>query len=89
MRNSFFRYLWSEPVIVRLTAVSVMNDFEFVPDFGIHERFKEVYFSRFPGRYFTGDGAKRDSDGYFWITGRVDDVINVSGHRMGLSLIHI
>jgi len=51
--------------------------------FGDHERFKEVYFSRFPGRYFTGDGAKRDSDGYFWITGRVDDVINVSGHRMG------
>ena len=48
-----------------------------------HERFKQTYFSTFPGYYFTGDGARRDGDGYFWITGRVDDVINVSGHRMG------
>ena len=48
-----------------------------------HERFKQTYFSTFPGYYFTGDGARRDKDGYFWITGRVDDVINVSGHRMG------
>jgi acetyl-CoA synthetase len=51
--------------------------------YGDHERFKETYFSRFPGRYFTGDGCKRDADGYYWITGRVDDVINVSGHRLG------
>ena len=51
--------------------------------YGDHERFKETYFVQFPGNYFTGDGAKRDEDGYFWITGRVDDVINVSGHRMG------
>ena len=51
--------------------------------FGDHDRFRETYFTRFPGRYFTGDGARRDSDGYYWITGRVDDVINVSGHRMG------
>jgi len=43
----------------------------------------QTYFSTFPGRYFTGDGCRRDSDGYYWITGRVDDVINVSGHRMG------
>jgi acetyl-CoA synthetase len=48
-----------------------------------HERFKQTYFSMFPGRYFTGDGAKRDEDGYYWITGRVDDVLNVSGHRLG------
>ncbi|MBA3046127.1 MAG: acetate--CoA ligase [Candidatus Thermoplasmatota archaeon] len=51
--------------------------------YGHHQRFKEVYFSMFPGNYFTGDGAKRDEDGYYWITGRIDDVINVSGHRMG------
>ncbi len=48
-----------------------------------HERFKEAYFSMYPGYYFTGDGCRRDEDGYYWITGRVDDVINVSGHRMG------
>ena len=48
-----------------------------------HERFKMTYFSTFPGKYFTGDGCRRDADGYYWITGRVDDVINVSGHRMG------
>jgi acetyl-CoA synthetase len=47
------------------------------------DRFHEAYFSQFPGYYFTGDGARRDEDGYYWITGRVDDVINVSGHRMG------
>ena len=51
--------------------------------FGDHERFVQTYFSTFPGLYFTGDGARRDADGYYWITGRVDDVINVSGHRMG------
>ncbi|GGD53598.1 acetate--CoA ligase [Erythrobacter arachoides] len=50
---------------------------------GDHARFTEAYFSTFPGKYFTGDGARRDADGYWWITGRVDDVINVSGHRMG------
>jgi len=50
---------------------------------GHHARFKETYFSMFPGYYFTGDGAKRDEDGYYWITGRIDDVINVSGHRLG------
>jgi acetyl-CoA synthetase len=51
--------------------------------YGDHARFVQTYFSTFPGKYFTGDGARRDSDGYWWITGRVDDVINVSGHRMG------
>ncbi|MBU4565375.1 MAG: acetate--CoA ligase [Desulfarculus sp.] len=51
--------------------------------YGSHERFETVYFSDFDGYYFTGDGAKRDESGYYWITGRVDDVINVSGHRMG------
>ena len=51
--------------------------------FGDHQRFVETYFSDFSGYYFTGDGCRRDSDGYYWITGRVDDVINVSGHRMG------
>ncbi len=51
--------------------------------YGDHERFMETYFKMFPGRYFTGDGARRDEDGYYWITGRVDDVINVSGHRLG------
>ena len=50
---------------------------------GNHQRFIETYFSTYPGYYFTGDGAKRDKDGYFWITGRVDDVLNVSGHRLG------
>ena len=48
-----------------------------------HDRFVETYFSQFPGKYFTGDGCRRDADGYYWITGRVDDVLNVSGHRMG------
>jgi acetyl-CoA synthetase len=51
--------------------------------YGDHARFVETYFSQFPGKYFTGDGARRDADGFYWITGRVDDVINVSGHRMG------
>ena len=50
---------------------------------GDHERFFQTYFSTYPGKYFTGDGCRRDEDGYYWITGRVDDVINVSGHRMG------
>jgi acetyl-CoA synthetase len=51
--------------------------------YGDHERFVQTYFSAYPGKYFTGDGCRRDADGYYWITGRVDDVINVSGHRMG------
>jgi acetyl-CoA synthetase len=51
--------------------------------YGDHERFMQTYFSAYPGHYFTGDGCRRDEDGYYWITGRVDDVINVSGHRMG------
>ncbi|MGI9476239.1 MAG: acetate--CoA ligase [Hyphomicrobiaceae bacterium] len=51
--------------------------------YGDHERFIQTYFSTYPGNYFTGDGCRRDEDGYYWITGRVDDVINVSGHRMG------
>jgi acetyl-CoA synthetase len=51
--------------------------------FGDHQRFIDTYFSTYPGNYFSGDGARRDEDGYYWITGRVDDVINVSGHRMG------
>jgi acetyl-CoA synthetase len=51
--------------------------------YGDHQRFVETYFAAFPGKYFTGDGCRRDEDGYYWITGRVDDVINVAGHRMG------
>ncbi|MDO8630989.1 MAG: acetate--CoA ligase [Phycisphaerales bacterium] len=51
--------------------------------YGQHERFKEMYFTHCPGLYFTGDGCRRDEDGYYWITGRIDDVINVSGHRLG------
>lgn len=51
--------------------------------YGDHERFVQTYFSTYKGKYFTGDGCKRDADGYYWITGRVDDVLNVSGHRMG------
>ena len=51
--------------------------------YGDHQRFIDTYFSSYPGNYFTGDGCKRDADGFYWITGRVDDVINVSGHRMG------
>jgi acetyl-CoA synthetase len=50
---------------------------------GDHERFVRTYFSAYPGKYFTGDGCRRDGDGYYWITGRVDDVLNVSGHRLG------
>ena len=52
-----------------------------------HERFMEAYFSTYPGKYFAGDGVKRDSDGYYWITGRVDDVLNISGHRLGTAEI--
>jgi acetyl-CoA synthetase len=55
--------------------------------YGDHKRFIETYFSAYPGKYFTGDGARRDEDGYYWITGRVDDVINVSGHRIGTAEI--
>ena len=55
--------------------------------YGDHKRFIETYFSTFPGYYFTGDGARRDDDGYYWITGRVDDVLNVSGHRLGTAEI--
>ncbi|KAF0230620.1 MAG: acetyl-CoA [Beijerinckiaceae bacterium] len=51
--------------------------------YGDHKRFEEAYFATYPGKYFTGDGCRRDADGFYWITGRVDDVINVSGHRMG------
>ena len=51
--------------------------------YGDHERYRETYYTTFPGYYFTGDGCRRDEDGYYWITGRVDDVLNVSGHRMG------
>jgi acetyl-CoA synthetase len=55
--------------------------------YGDHQRFRETYFARFPGLYFTGDGCTRDEDGYYWITGRVDDVLNVSGHRIGTAEI--
>jgi acetyl-CoA synthetase len=55
--------------------------------YGDHARFYETYFSTYPGTYFTGDGARRDADGYYWITGRVDDVLNVSGHRLGTAEI--
>ena len=55
--------------------------------YGDHERFVTTYFSTYPGRYFSGDGARRDEDGYYWITGRVDDVLNISGHRMGTAEI--
>ena len=52
-----------------------------------HERFMEAYFTTYPGKYFAGDGVKRDADGYYWITGRVDDVLNISGHRLGTAEI--
>ena len=55
--------------------------------YGDHQRFIDTYFSTYPGMYFTGDGARRDEDGYYWITGRVDDVLNVSGHRLGTAEI--
>jgi acetyl-CoA synthetase len=55
--------------------------------YGDHERFLSTYFSKFPGKYFTGDGARRDEDGYFWVMGRVDDVVNVAGHRLGTAEI--
>ena len=55
--------------------------------YGDHQRFKETYFTIYPGLYFTGDGCRRDEDGYYWITGRVDDVLNVSGHRLGTAEI--
>jgi acetyl-CoA synthetase len=55
--------------------------------YGDHRRFKQTYFAQFPGLYFTGDGCRRDQDGYYWITGRVDDVLNVSGHRLGTAEI--
>src|SRR5699024_5058561 len=51
--------------------------------YGDHQRFIDTYFKTYPGNYFSGDGARRDADGYYWVTGRVDDVINVSGHRLG------
>jgi acetyl-CoA synthetase len=54
---------------------------------GDHQRFKETYFTQYPGYYFTGDGCTRDEDGYYWITGRIDDVLNVSGHRLGTAEI--
>ena len=55
--------------------------------YGDEQRFFDTYFSTYPGKYFTGDGCRRDEDGYYWITGRVDDVINVSGHRLGTAEI--
>lgn len=55
--------------------------------YGDHQRFIDTYFKNFPGKYFTGDGARRDAEGYYWITGRIDDVINVSGHRLGTAEI--
>jgi acetyl-CoA synthetase len=55
--------------------------------FGDHQRFVDTYFKAYPGKYFTGDGCRRDTDGYYWITGRVDDVINVAGHRLGTAEI--
>ena len=55
--------------------------------YGDHQRFIDTYFKTYPGKYFTGDGCRRDEDGYYWITGRVDDVINVSGHRLGTAEI--
>jgi acetyl-CoA synthetase len=55
--------------------------------YGDHQRFIDTYFKTYPGKYFTGDGARRDEDGYYWITGRIDDVLNVSGHRMGTAEI--
>ena len=57
--------------------------------YGDHERFVQTYFSTYKGKYFTGDGCRRDEDGYYWITGRVDDVINVSGHRLGTAEVEI
>ncbi|MCP4663737.1 MAG: AMP-binding protein, partial [bacterium] len=54
---------------------------------GDHHRFKETYFTTYPGYYVTGDGCRRDEDGYYWITGRIDDVLNVSGHRLGTAEI--
>jgi acetyl-CoA synthetase len=55
--------------------------------YGDHQRFKDTYFKHYPGLYFTGDGVRRDEDGYYWITGRIDDVLNVSGHRLGTAEI--
>ena len=55
--------------------------------YGDHQRFIDTYFSQYDGKYFTGDGCRRDEDGYYWITGRVDDVLNVSGHRLGTAEI--
>src|SRR5216110_2719302 len=55
--------------------------------YGDHQRFVDTYFKAYPGKYFTGDGCRRDADGYYWITGRVDDVINVAGHRLGTAVV--
>ena len=55
--------------------------------YGDHARFRDTYFVQYPGMYFTGDGCRRDEDGYYWITGRIDDVLNVSGHRLGTAEI--
>jgi len=68
----------SGPLVIKAAWPGMMRTV-----YGHHQRFKDTYFSMYPGAYFTGDGAKRDADGYYWITGRIDDVINVSGHRMG------
>src|SRR5688500_1844612 len=55
--------------------------------YGDHQRFMDTYFQQYKGLYFTGDGCRRDEDGYYWITGRIDDVLNVSGHRLGTAEI--
>jgi acetyl-CoA synthetase len=68
----------SGPLVIKAAWPGIMRTV-----YGHHERFKDTYFAMFPGKYFTGDGCKRDADGYYWITGRIDDVINVSGHRLG------
>ena len=57
--------------------------------YGSHKRYLETYFSAYPGYYFTGDGARRDENGYWQITGRVDDVINITGHRLGTAEVHL
>jgi len=68
----------SGPLVIKSAWPGIMRTV-----YGHHERFRETYFAMYPSYYTTGDGAKRDEDGYYWITGRIDDVINVSGHRMG------
>jgi len=68
----------SGALVIKKPSPSIMRTV-----YGDHERFEKTYFADYPGFYFTGDGCKRDKDGYYWLTGRMDDVINVSGHRIG------